>query len=386
MENVTAQTIENKIFTIRGVQVMLDKDLAELYGVETKVLNQAWKRNIERFPEEFCFQLTKEEVEILRSQFATLNTGNSFLRSQNETSKSEIPTLKSQYATSRSQIVTLNTEDSFLKSQIVTSKIENTSPKLQIVTSTFTNGSSRSQIATLNTGRGSNIKYLPYAFTEQGVAMLASILKSETAVKVSIQIMNAFVQMRHFISANGSLFARLDSVEKRQIETEEKLNRNIVQFHEKLDVHEKNFEKVFDALEAADLPKQGVFCDGQIFDSYEFVSDLIRKAKTSIVLVDNYVDDTVLSMLDKRKSGVSATIYTQSISKQLTLDLQKHNAQYAPIDICLIKNFHDRFLFLDEKSIYHIGASVKDLGKKVFGFSKLGLDAKQIMNMLGVTV
>lgn len=358
MENVTAQTIENKIFTIRGVQVMLDKDLAELYEVETKRINEQVKRNIERFPEEFCFQLTKEEVEILRSQIATLNTENSFLRSQNETSKSEIPTLKSQYATSRSQIVTLNKEDSFLKSQIVTSKKEN---------------------------RGGN-RYLPYAFTEQGVAMLASILKSETAVKLSIQIMNAFVQMRHFISANGSLFARLDSVEKKQIETEEKLNRNIVQFHEKLDVHEKNFEKVFDALEAADLPKQGVFCDGQIFDSYEFMSDLIRKAKTSIVLVDNYVDDTVLSMLDKRKSGVSATIYTQSISKQLTLDLQKHNAQYAPIDICLIKNFHDRFLFLDEKSIYHIGASVKDLGKKVFGFSKLGLDAKQIMNMLGVTV
>lgn len=358
MENVTAQTIENKIFTIRGVQVMLDKDLAELYEVETKRINEQVKRNIERFPEEFCFQLTKEEVEILRPQIATLNTENSFLRSQNETSKSEIPTLKSQYATSRSQIVTLNKEDSFLKSQIVTSKKEN---------------------------RGGN-RYLPYAFTEQGVAMLASILKSETAVKLSIQIMNAFVQMRHFISANGSLFARLDSVEKKQIETEEKLNRNIVQFHEKLDVHEKNFEKVFDALEAADLPKQGVFCDGQIFDSYEFMSDLIRKAKTSIVLVDNYVDDTVLSMLDKRKSGVSATIYTQSISKQLTLDLQKHNAQYAPIDICLIKNFHDRFLFLDEKSIYHIGASVKDLGKKVFGFSKLGLDAKQIMNMLGVTV
>lgn len=358
MENVTAQTIENKIFTIRGVQVMLDKDLAELYEVETKRINEQVKRNIERFPEEFCFQLTKEEVEILRSQIATLNTENSFLRSQNETSKSEIPTLKSQYATSRSQIVTLNKEDSFLKSQIVTSKKEN---------------------------RGGN-RYLPYAFTEQGVAMLASILKSETAVKVSIQIMNAFVQMRHFISANGSLFARLDTVEKKQIETEEKLNRNLLRIDEKLDINEKNFEKVFDALEAADLPKQGVFCDGQIFDSYKFVSDLIRKAKTSIVLVDNYVDDTVFLMLDKRKSGVSATIYTQSISKQLTLDLQKHNAQYAPIDIRLIKNFHDRFLFLDEKTIYHIGASVKDLGKKVFGFSKLGLDAKQIMNMLGVTV
>ena len=336
MENVTAQTIENKIFTIRGVQVMLDKDLAELYEVETKVLNQAWKRNIERFPEEFCFQLTKEEVESSR--------------------------------------------------QIATSKTENISPKLQIVTSTFTNGSSRSQIVTLNNGRGSNIKYLPYAFTEQGVAMLASILKSETAVKVSIQIMNAFVQMRHFLAANGSLFARLDLVEKRQIETEKKLNRNLLRIDEKLDINEKNFEKVFDALEAADLPKQGVFCDGQIFDSYKFVSDLIRKAKTSIVLVDNYVDDTVLSMLDKRKSGVSATIYTQSISKQLTLDLQKHNTQYAPIDVRLIKNFHDRFLFLDEKIIYHIGASIKDLGKKVFGFSKLGLDAKQIMNMLGVSV
>lgn len=330
MENVTAQTIESKIFTIRNVQVMLDKDLAELYEVETKRINEQVKRNSERFPEQFCFQLTKEEVEILRSQFTTL----------------------------RSQIVTLNGE----------------------------NESSRSQIATLNRGRGSNIKYLPYAFTEQGVAMLASVLKSETAVKVSIQIMNAFVQMRHFLAANGSLFARLDSVEKQQIETEGKLNRNIVHIQEKLTVHEKNFEKVFDALEAADLPKQGIFCDGQIFDSYKFVSDLIRKAKTSIVLVDNYVDDTVLSMLDKRKSGVSATIYTQSISKQLTLDLQKHNAQYAPIDVRVMMNFHDRFLFVDEKTIFHIGASIKDLGKKVFGFSKLGLDAKQIMNMLGVAV
>ena len=339
MENVTTQIIEDKIFTIRGVQVMLDKDLAELYGVETKVLNQAWKRNIERFPEDFCFQLTKEEVDILRSQIATLNSEN---------------------ISSRSQIVILNNEKEPLRSQIVTLNNENE--------------------------RGKHSKYLPYAFTEQGVAMLASILKSEAAVKVSIQIMNAFVQMRHFLSANSSLFARLDSVEKQQIETEEKLNRNLVQIHEKLDVHEKNFEKVFTALEAADLPKQGVFCDGQIFDSYKFASDLIRKAKTSIVLVDNYVDDTVLSMLDKRKSKVSATIYTQGISKQFALDLQKHNAQYAPIDVRVLKNFHDRFLFIDEKTIYHIGASLKDLGKKVFGFSKLELDAKKVMNMLGVSV
>lgn len=337
MENVTTQIIEDKIFTIRGVQVMLDKDLAELYGVETKRINEQVKRNIERFPEEFCFQLTKEEVESLRSQIVTLSSMNETLRSQIATLNGEITDLKSHFATSSSQ----------------------------------------------NWG---GTRKLPYAFTEQGVAMLASILKSETAVKVSIQIMNAFVQMRHFLAANGSLFARLDSVEKRQIETEEKLNRNLLRIDEKLDINEKNFEKVFDALEAADLPKQGVFCDGQIFDSYKFVSDLIRKAKTSIILVDNYVDDTVLSMLDKRKSNVSATIYTQSISKQLTLDLQKHNAQYAPIDVRVMTNFHDRFLFIDEKTIYHIGASIKDLGKKVFGFSKLGLDAKQIMNMLGVTV
>ena len=308
LESVTPEKIQTLIYEIRGFQVMLDSDLAKLYQIETKNLNKAAQRNVERFPEDFRFQLTDEETNFLRFQIGTSNSGAG--------------------------------------------------------------------------GR----RYNPWVYTEQGVSMLATVLHSEVAVQVSVSIVRAFVQMRHFISANGSLFARLDSVEKRQIETEEKLNRNLLRIDEKLDTNEKNFEKVFDALEAADLPKQGVFCDGQIFDSYKFVSDLIRKAKTSIVLVDNYVDDTVLSMLDKRKSGVSAAIYTQNISKQLTLDLQKHNSQYAPIDVRLIKNFHDRFLFLDEKTIYHIGASVKDLGKKVFGFSKLGLDAKQIMNMLGVTV
>lgn len=308
LESVTPEKIQTLIYEIRGFQVMLDSDLAKLYQIETKNLNKAAQRNVERFPEDFRFQLTDEETNFLRFQIGTSNSGAG--------------------------------------------------------------------------GR----RYNPWVYTEQGVSMLATVLHSEVAVQVSVSIVRAFVQMRHFISANGSLFARLDSVEKRQIETEEKLNRNLLRIDEKLDTNEKNFEKVFDALEAADLPKQGVFCDGQIFDSYKFVSDLIRKAKTSIVLVDNYVDDTVLSMLDKRKSGVSAAIYTQNISKQLTLDLQKHNSQYAPIDVRLIKNFHDRFLFLDEKTIYHIGASIKDLGKKVFGFSKLGLDAKQIMNMLGVTV
>lgn len=308
LENVSQERIQSLIYEIRGVQVMLDSDLAKLYQIETKNLNKAAQRNSERFPEDFRFQLTDEETRNLRFQIGTSNPGAG--------------------------------------------------------------------------GR----RYNPWVYTEQGVSMLATVLHSVVAIQVSVSIVRAFVQMRHFLSANGSLFARIDSVEKRQIETEEKLNRNLLRIDEKLDVHEKNFEKVFDALEAADLPKQGVFFDGQIFDAYKFASGLIRKAKTSIVLVDNYVDDTVLSMLDKRRSGVTATIYTQSISKQLALDLQKHNAQYAPIDAHILKNFHDRFLFLDEKSIYHIGASLKDLGKKVFGFSKLGLDTKQVMNMIGVAV
>ena len=248
LESVTPEKIQTLIYEIRGFQVMLDSDLAKLYQIETKNLNKAAQRNVERFPEDFRFQLTDEETKCLRFQIGTSNSGAG--------------------------------------------------------------------------GR----RYNPWVYTEQGVSMLATVLHSEVAVQVSVSIVRAFVQMRHFISANGSLFARLNSVEKKQIETEEKLNRNLLRIDEKLDINEKNFEKVFDALEAADLPKQGVFCDGQIFDSYKFVSDLIRKAKTSIVLVDNYVDDTVLSMLDKRKSGVSAAIYTQSISKQLTLDLQKHNA------------------------------------------------------------
>jgi len=197
-------------------------------------------------------------------------------------------------------------------------------------------------------------RYLPYAFTEQGVAMLSAVLRSKTAVEISIKIMKAFVAMRKFIIQNKAVFERLDKIEYKLIE------------------HDSKFDKVFKALESKEKKhSQGVFFDGQIFDAYKFVSDLIRSAEKSIVLIDNYVDDTVLTLLTKRKATVKAIIYTGKITKQLSLDLEKHNAQYPHIDIKELKNIHDRFLIIDKKKVYHIGASLKDLGKKVFAFSKM---------------
>lgn len=292
---ITSSSIKNRIYTVRGVQVMLDKDLAELYGVETKVLNQAMKRNEGRFPKEFCFKLVDDEYQSI---------------------------------------------------------------------------SSRSQIVTLNGGRGTNIKYMPFAYTEQGVAMLSSVLHSETAVRVSVNIMNAFVEMRHILSVSSSLYDRVERLEHKQAA-------------DKLEIDTK-FDKVFTALAGPDLPKQGIFCGGQIYDAYEFASNLIRSAKKSLILIDNYVDDSVLTMMDKRKSAVKAVLYTKTISKQFALDIQKHNAQYAPVEVRTIAAFHDRFLIIDEKELYHIGASLKDLGAKVFAFSKLELPVAETMKTLGV--
>jgi len=256
---VNTDTIKNKIHTIRNMQVMLDFDLADLYNVKTKALNQAMKRNSERFPEQFMFQLTKDEFEKLRSQ-----------------------------------------------------------------------------IVTLNKGRGIHRKYLPYAFTEQGVAMLSGVLKSDTAVRISIQIMNAFVAMRRFISSNALIFHRLDSVEKKQIE------------------HDKKFDQIFDAIQSKDIkPEKGIFFDGQIFDAYKFVSEIIKSAKRSIVLIDNYVDDSVLTLLSKRNKNVQVTIFTKEISKQLSLDIAKYNAQYPSIEVKEFKQSHDRFLIIDNKEVYH---------------------------------
>ena len=276
-----AGNIEPLIKVIRGQQVMLDKDLAMLYGVEVKVLNQAVKRNVERFPNDFRFQLTKEEC-------------------------------------------------------------------------------LRSQIVTLNGKQGQHLKYMPYAFTEQGVAMLSSVLRSQTAIEVNIQIMRAFVSMRHFMVNNASVFSRLETIEYHQLEMQQNLQES-----------DKRIDEVFRRLDEGNAkPKQGVFYNGQIYDAYTFVSDLIKSAKKRIVLIDNYVDETVLTLLDKRGNDVSAIIYTQQINRQFQLDIDRHNAQYAPIDVETFRLSHDRFLCIDD-DVYHIGASIKDLGKKWFGFSKM---------------
>ena len=276
-----AGNIEPLIKVIRGQQVMLDKDLAMLYGVEAKVLNQAVKRNVERFPNDFRFQLTKEEC-------------------------------------------------------------------------------LRSQIVTLNEKQGKHLKYMPYAFTEQGVAMLSSVLRSQTAIEVNIQIMRAFVSMRHFMVNNASVFSRLETIEYHQLEMQQHLQES-----------DKRIEEVFRRLDEGNAkPKQGVFYNGQVYDAYTFVSDLIKSTKKRIVLIDNYVDETVLTLLDKRDNNVSAIIYTQQISRQFQLDIDRHNAQYAPINVETFHLSHDRFLCIDD-DVYHIGASIKDLGKKWFGFSKM---------------
>ena len=205
----------------------------------------------------------------------------------------------------------------------------------------------------------------PYAFTEQGVAMLSAVLRGKTAVNVSIQIMQAFVAMRRFMQSNAEMLRRMDSLEVRQLHTEKKV------------------DAVLDAISMQDVvPQQGVFFDGQIFDAYSFVSKLVRKPKFSIELVDNYVDDSVLTLLSNRKKGVSARIYTKGISKQLQLDLEKHNAQYPPVEIVLFGDAHDRFLILDKKEVYHLGASLKDLGKKWFAFSKIEKDALTVVGKL----
>ncbi len=302
LNHINQIEIENRIFTVRGVQVMTDRDLAEMYGVETKVLNQAVKRNINRFPDQYRFQLTVEETTKL-------------------------------------------VEDNHLPG--------------------FPGTDSRSQFVTLNNKRGKNIKYLPYVFTEQGVSMLSAVLRSETAIKVSIKIINTFVEMRKFISANAGIFQRLDKIEHKQIETDHK------------------FEKVFKALEEKSVkPKQGIFYNGQIFDAYTFTADIIREAGKSIILIDNFIDDSVLTLLSKRSKNVTATIYTREITKQLRLDLAKHNKQYPEIRVNVFKNAHDRFLIIDKSELYHFGASLKDLGRKWFAFSKMNFLLADVLQKL----
>ena len=308
------EQIESLILTIRGKQVILDQDLARLYGVETKRLNEQVKRNIERFPEDFMFQLTKEEAESSRSQFATLNE-----------------------------------EDEL----------------------------SRSQFATLN-GRGHNIKHLPYAFTENGIAMLSGVLRSPMAIATNIHIMRAFNAMRHFIGSHAQVFQRLEVMERNQLA----LNASQAELSAQVAENNKRLNEVFRRLDDnSEKPEKGIFYDGQIFDAYSFINERIREAKKRIVLIDNYVDDSVLTMLDKRNKGVDAVVYTRNISRQLSLDFKKHNAQYSPIEVKQFDRAHDRFLCIDD-TVYLIGASLKDLGKKWFGFVKLEQPTDELLSKM----
>jgi len=290
-ELAQAVKIEKRIFTIRQVQVMLDRDLAELYEVETRALKQAVKRNIARFPADFMFELTENEVESLVSQ-------------------SVIPS----------------------KKQLGGAK--------------------------------------PFVFTEQGVSSLSAVLTSTRAVEINIEIMRAFVKMRQFLANNADLFMRLENIEKRQL------------LHE-IKVDEK-FEQLFNALEDKSIkPKQGIFFDGQIFDAYAFVCGLIRAATQRIILIDNYVDESVLTLLSKREAAVNAKILTNNIGKALALDIEKFNRQYPAIEVKTLKSSHDRFLVIDD-DIYHIGASLKDLGKKWFAFSKMDVSAIEMLQRVNI--
>ncbi|WP_295040416.1 ORF6N domain-containing protein [uncultured Fibrobacter sp.] len=282
--------VEKMIQIIRGKQVLLDRDLAVLYGVETKRINEQVKRNIERFPKDFCFQLDATEHKFLRSQIAT--------------------------------------------------------------TKTETRG-----------GR----QYFPYAFTEQGVAMLSSVLKSETAIKVNIAIMRAFVQLRHLMMGNGGLINRLSNVEAKDLEQDCRLTGH----DEHLLDHDRKFDELFEAMDRGELKTKGLFYNNQEFDAYVFVCDLIRQAKKRIVLVDRYVTEKTLTMMLKREKGVSVTIYTYDKSKVLELDLATYNEQYpdSPMQVLPSYGMHDRFLFIDDTA-YHFGASLKDLGKNTFFFTQ----------------
>ena len=284
--------IENKILIIRGQQVMLDRDLAGLYGVETKVLNQAVKRNIERFPERFMFQLTNDE---------------------------------------QTELVTNCDRFRILKHSVSNS----------------------------------------YVFTEQGVAMLASVLKNSTAIQISIKIIDAFIVMRRFLLNNAKVFTEIDSIKHHLIESD-------IQHR----IHEQKIETLFSLMDKYKIEdKQGIFVQGQIFDAHSAFQSLIRKAKKEITLIDNYIDLTVLNRFTKKNPNVKVTIYTMPNTNVTKLDETKFNAQYPTLSIRFTSTMHDRFLIIDNAEIYHIGASIKDLGKKCFGFTKLE-DARWIKTVL----
>ena len=276
---ISDEEIKSLIYTIRGKQVMIDSDVAMLYHYTTKNINKAVKRNIERFPEEFCFQLTEDELQFLRFQIGTSKTKENITRG----------------------------------------------------------------------GR----RYLPYVFTEQGIAMLAGVLKNEIAVKVSINIIKSFIEMRKFINENGQIFERLTNVEYKLLE------------------HNKKFDEIFNKLQQEENIKQRIFFDGQIYDAYSLIIDIIKKANNKLLIIDNYVDDSILKMLTKKKSNVEVVILTSNNSNIQKIDIQKFNKEYPVLKVAKTDKFHDRFIVIDNKEMYHLGASIKDLGKKCFGINKI---------------
>ena len=283
MENelqiISSDEVKNLIYIIRGKQVMLDSDVAMLYHYETKNVNKAMKRNIERFPEDFCFQLTDDEFENLRFQFGTLNKK-------------------------------------------------------------------------VNNGKVTR-KYLPYVYTEQGISMLAGVLKNDIAIQVSISIIRAFIEMRKFISSNAQVFERLTNIEYKLLD------------------YDKKFDEIFNQLQNEDNIKQKIFFEGQIYDAYSLIIDIIKRAKNKIVIIDNYIDDSILKMLVKKNKNVEVMILISNKSNISNLDIQKFNKEYPTLKITRSNKFHDRFIVIDNKELYHCGASIKDMGKKCFGINKV---------------
>ena len=291
---VAVSEIKNLIYTVRGQQVMLDSDLAKLYGVETKALNRAAKRNEERFPSDFRFQLTDDEYGYLRCQIGT------------------------------------------------------SSDDLHV----FGSGGRR---------------YTPIVYTEMVVAMLASVLHSKVAVEASIRIMRAFVEMRHFIASNAAMFEQIRAVELRQLEYQK--------------TTDERFERVFDYMETHDAPKQKVFFEGQVFDAFELLVSLVRRAKREIVLIDGYVDAATLNVLAKKAEGVSVAIHTHPKTRLTQADVDAFNAQYPQLTVKHTTAFHDRCLILDGSEGYLIGASIKDAGRRGFAVVRIE-DAATIEGIL----
>jgi len=306
MNDLTVQTVSDvdsikaRILTIRGVQVMLDRDLAVLYGVPTKRLNEQVKRNMIRFPPNFMFALNDEEVREI------LTSGND------------------------------------------------------------AGNRSRSQIATLNKGRGHNIKYRPYAFTEHGILMLASVLKSEIAALVSIRITNAFVAMRKALASLAPLLARIEATDRRQIADQAKNDANQLR-------NEERFKLILDAMQDKKFPPQKVFYDGQIFDAFEQMKKFMRMAKKELIIIDPYFADSVLPLVAQKRQGVSVLVVKNSRSRLLhSVDVAQFNAQYSnSLTVKVSDKFHDRFLIIDRTILIHVGASLNHLGKKCFAFSSL---------------